>query len=164
MAFPDASIEVPSGLAGDDRLRHVRDQIADHLNFNAMAWPARNNHGVLIPPPDEHVLHELAHDYDLASEEDLLTHPRVRTVGFVAELMDCDLCSAPARYDAHVEAGNGVTGGAYLCDDHYLAHGSGTLGAGGDSYIMLRSEIPDHIRSTCNEIRRSQGLAPVFTE
>lgn len=52
--------------------------------------------------------------------------------------------------------------GAYLCTDHYLARGLGTLGASGDSYLMLMSEVPDSVRATCNEIRSAQGKTPIF--
>lgn len=126
-----------------------------------MAWPARGSDGKPSPPPPEHVLHELAHQYDLADEEDLLVTPRLGTVGILSELYDCDFCGAPARYDGMVTR-HERRGGAYMCADHYLEYGSGTLGASGDAYLMLWSEVPQSVQEGCNEIRRAQGKEPLF--
>ena len=81
-------------------LEAVLTHALDHVNLHAMASPTADPDGNLAPPPDAHVLHELAHANDLADEEDLLVNPRLGTVGVVTELPECDLCYVPARYDA----------------------------------------------------------------
>lgn len=126
-----------------------------------MAWPAKDEHGRLVPPPDQHVLHELAHSYELADEEDLLVNPRLGTVAVVPKLYPCDVCGRPARYDAHLTVG-GSSSGAWLCPPHYLERGSGTLGAGADCYVMLSSEVPEPVKESCNQIRAAQGKDPLF--
>lgn len=77
----------------------------------------------------------------MVDEESLLANPSLGDVGAVSELPDCHYCGREARYDAIVEI-NGAKGGANLCGDRYLEHGSGTLGASGDSYLMLESDVP----------------------
>lgn len=161
LRLPNEQIAVPTGLSGDERLEAVLIQALDHVNLHAMAWPAADGNGNLVPPPDAHVLHELAHANDLADEEDLLVHPRLGTVGVVTELPECDFCYEPARYDAVITVGE-QRGGASLCGDHYREKGSGTLGASGDAYLMLDSEVSESVRSTCNEIRAAQGQDPLF--
>lgn len=161
LRLPAGQIAVPPGLSDDERLQGVFTQALDHVNLHAMAWPAADADGELVPPPDAHVLHELAHANGLAEEEDLLVNPRLGTVGVVTEQPECDFCDIPARYDAVITVGE-RRGGAYLCDQHYREKGSGTLGASGDGYLMLHSEVAESVRSTCNEIRAAQGKAPLF--
>lgn len=136
-------------------------QALDHVNLHAMAWPAADADGNLQPPPDAHVLHELAHANNLADEEGLLVNPRLGTVGVLTELPECDFCYEPARYDAVITVGE-RGGGANLCGDHYREKGSGTLGASGDAYLMLNDEVSESVRSTCNKIRAAQGKDPLF--
>jgi hypothetical protein len=161
LRLPNEQIAVPTGLSGHERLEAVLIQALDHVNLHAMAWPAADGNDNLVPPPDAHVLHELAHANDLADEEDLLVHPRLGTVGVVTELPECDFCYESARYDAVITVGE-QRGGASLCGDHYREKGSGTLGASGDAYLMLDSEVSESVRSTCNEIRAAQGKDPLF--
>lgn len=161
LPLPDATLELPKDLPSEERLKAVFIAVRDYINLHAMAWPARNKEGDLLPPPDEHILHELAHRYNLVDEESLLTNPSLGDVGVVSELPDCDYCGREARYDAIVEI-NGAKGGAYLCGDHYLEHGSGTLGASGDAYLMLESEVPQWVQDVCNQLLSKQGRAPVF--
>lgn len=161
LRLPDEQIAVPPGLTGDNLLEAVFTQALDHVNLHAMAWPAADPDGNLVPPPDEHVLHELAHANDLAAEEDLLVTPRLGTVGVVTELPVCNFCYLPARYDAVITVGD-RRGGASLCGDHYWERDSGTLGASGDAYLMLYSEVSESVRSTCNVIRAAQGKGPLF--
>ena len=161
LRLPNEQIAIRPGLSGSDRLEAAFTQALDHLNLHAMAWPAADSSGNLQPPPDAHVLHELAHANDLADEEDLLVNSRLGTVGIVAELPECDFCHLPARYDAVITVGD-RRGGAYLCGDHYREEGSGTLGATGDAYLVLDSEISESVRSICNEIRAVQGKEPLF--
>lgn len=161
LRLPDEQVAVPPGLSEEERLEAVLTQALDHVNFHAMAWPAADADGNLVPPPDAHVLHELAHANDLADEDDLLVNPRLGTVGVVSELPECDFCHEPARYDAVITIGD-RRGGASLCGEHYREKGSGTLGASGDAYLMLKSEVSDSVRATCNEIRAAQGNDPLF--
>jgi hypothetical protein len=161
LRLPNEQIAVPPGLTGDDLLEAVFTHAFDHVNLHAMAWPAADPNGNFVPPPDVHVLHELAHANDLAEEEDLLVNPRLGTVGVVPELPECDFCYLPARYDAVITVGD-RRGGASLCGDHYREKGSGTLGASGDAYYMLHSEVSESVRSTCNVIRAAQGKDPLF--
>jgi len=161
LRLPNERIAVPPGLNGDALLEAAFTQAIDHVNLHAMAWPAADRDGNLVPPPDAHVLHELAHANELADEEDLLVNPRLGTVGVLTELPGCDFCSLPAGYDAVITVGD-RRGGAYLCGDHYRENGSGTLGASGDAYLMLNSEVSESVRSTCNEIREAQGKDPLF--
>ena len=126
-----------------------------------MAWPARDSEGKLVAPPAEHVLHELAHIYDLVDEERLMSSPKLGDVYVDSELPKCDMCGQDARYDAIVEM-NGTKGGAYLCGDHYSEHGSGTLGASGDTYLMLPEEVPDWVRDDCRRLLAEQGREPMF--
>jgi len=161
LRVPDERIAVPPDLSGDELLEAAFTQALDHVNLHAMALPAADADGNLVPPPDAHVLHELAHAHDLADEEDLLVNPRLGTVGVVTELPECGFCYLPARYDAVIDLG-GRRGGASLCGDHYREKGSGTLGASGDAYLMLESEVSEPVRATCNEIRVAQGKDPLF--
>jgi len=161
LRLPGERIAVPPGLSGDELLEAVFTQALDHVNLHAMAWPAADARGNLVPPPDAHVLHELAHANDLADEEDLLVNPRLGTVGVVTELPECDFCYLLARYDAVITVGD-QRGGASLCGEHYREKGSGTLGASGDAYLMLDSEVSDSVRATCNEIRAAQSKDPLF--
>lgn len=152
---------VSPGLSGDDLLDAVFTQALDHVNLHAMAWRVFDADGNLLPPPDEHVLHELAHANNLADEDELLAASRLGTVGVVAELPECDFCREPARFDAVITVG-AQRGGASLCGDHYREKGSGTLGASGDGYLMLDSEVSESVRSICNKIRVAQGKDPLF--
>lgn len=159
--LPEEQIAVPSGLSGDELLKAVFTRAIDHVNLHAMAWPAADAGGNLVPPPDSHVLHDLAHAHDLADEEDLMVNPRLGTVAVIPELPECDFCLLSARYDAVITVGD-RRGGASLCDDHYREKGSGTLGASGDAYLMLRSEVSESVQATCNQIRAAQGKDPLF--
>lgn len=161
LRLPDEQIPVPPGLIGDDLLEAVFTQAYDHVNLHAMAWRAADSDGNLVPPPDAHVLHDLAHAHDLADEEDLMVNPRIGTVAVVPDLPECDFCYLPARYDARVTIGERRVG-ANLCEDHYREKGSGTLGASGDAYLMPRSEVPESVRLACNKIRAAQGKDPLF--
>lgn len=161
LPLPDAPLELPEGLAGEERLKAAFVSAIDHVNLHAMAWPARDLDGLLVAPPAEHVLHELAHAYDLVEEERLLASPRLGDVCVVSELPECNMCGQEARYDAIIEM-NGRKGGAYLCGVHYLEHGSGTLGASGDAYLMLDAEVPGWVRDDCNRLLAAQGREPIF--
>ena len=143
LRLPDEQIAVPPGLNRDALLEAVFTQALDHVNLHAMAWPATDADGKLVPPPDAHVLHDLAHAHDLADEEDLVINPRLGTVAVVTELPECDFCYEPARYDAVVTVGGST--GANLCGDHYREKGSGTLGASGDAYLMLHTEVSESV-------------------
>ena len=161
LRLPNEKINLPPGLTGEERLHAAFEAVLDHVNFHAMAWPANDASGNLVPPPAEHVLHRLAHEYELANEEDLMVNPDLGTVGVVSELPKCGLCGVAARYDAQIQDGE-RRAGAFLCDDHYRMIGSGTLGATGDAYLMLISEVPEQVRATCNDIRADQGMDPIF--
>lgn len=161
LPFPDATIELPVHLTGEDRLTAAFVAALDHVNLHAMAWPANDAEENLVPPPGEHVLHDLAHSYELVDEERLLVNPRLGDVALVPELPECDLCGREARYDAVIEM-NGRRGGANLCGDHYREHGSGTLGASGDAYLMLNPEVPAWVQDACNQLLAAQGREPLF--
>lgn len=168
MNLPNPLLPLPDepsnqqNLAGTEALENAAVVSAiDYVNLHAMAWPARDSMGNLVPPPAEHVFHDLAHVYDLVDEESLLTHPKLGVVYVDSELPSCDLCDKDARYDAIIEM-HGSKGGAFLCGDHYSQHGSGTLGASGDTYLMLMAEVPDGVQKGCNELLAAQGRAPLF--
>lgn len=161
LPLPDAPLELPEGSTDEERLKAAFIAAYDHVNLHAMAWPARDADGNLVPPPGEHVLHELAHAYDLVDEERLLASPRLGDVAVVQELPKCDFCRDDARYDAVVEI-NGTKGGAYLCGVHYLERGSGSLGASGATYLMLESEVPGWVQDACNRLLAAQGREPIF--
>jgi hypothetical protein len=161
LRLPDTPLDLPSNVSGEELLHAAFEQVSDHVNLHAMVWPATDKTGKLVCPPDEHVLHELAHEYELADEQDLMTNPRLHTVGFVFELPECDLCGEPARYDVLVQQG-GRRVGANLCGDDFLDQGLTTLGGNTGAYLMLRSEIPPHVKATCNQIRAAQGKEPAF--
>jgi hypothetical protein len=80
LRLPDEQTAVPPGLSGDDIRATVFTQALDHVNLHAMAWPATDAGGNFVPPPDAHVLHDLAHAHDLADEEDLMVNPQLGTV------------------------------------------------------------------------------------
>ena len=157
---PDDRLNLPSHLTGD-LLRAALEAVVDHMSFHAMTWPAKDARGLLVRPPDEHLLHELAHEYELADEEDLWAHPKLCTVAFLSELPECVLCGDPARYDSKLTDGGRIAN-AHLCRGDYAERGSGTLGASGDTYLMLVSEIPEEVRAICNERRADQGKQPIF--
>lgn len=161
LPLPDEPLDLPEGLAADERLKAAFVSVSDHVNLHAMAWPARDLDGKLVAPPAEHVLHELAHIYELVDEERLMSSPKLGDVYVDSVLPKCDLCGQDARYDAIVEM-NGTKGGAYLCDGHYSERGSGTLGASGDTYLMLTAEVPDWVRVDCNRLLAAQGREPLF--
>jgi hypothetical protein len=161
LPFPDGEIELAPDLTGEERLHAAFVAAIDHVNLHAMAWPAQDKQGRLVPPPAEHVLHELAHAYDLADEERLMVNPRVGTVAVIDELPECNVCGTAAHYDAHITIGD-RSGGANLCDVHYLELGSGSLGATGDTYLMRKAEVPVSVRQTCNQIREAQGKDHLF--
>jgi hypothetical protein len=164
--LPDEVLQLPENLSAEERLNAAIEAGLDHANLHAMAWPARDVNGNLKPPPDDHVLHDLAHAYDLVDEERLAISPRLGDVAVVLKLSGCDICGESARYDAILRSdekgadGNG--GGAYLCPVHYLQLGSGTLGASGDAYLMLRSEVPRWVQTACNELLAAQQRDPLF--
>lgn len=161
LPLPDEPLDLPAGLTAEERLKEAFISVYDHFNLHAMAWPARDLDGKLLAPPAEHVLHELAHTYELVDEEHLLSSPKLGDVYVDSELPECDLCGRDARYDAFFEM-NGTKGGAYLCSDHYSERGSGTLGASGDTYLMLTAEVPDWVRDDCNRLLAAQGREPLF--
>jgi hypothetical protein len=161
LPLPDEPLDLLEGLSAEERLKSVFASVSDHINLHAMAWPAKNLDGTLVAPPAEHVLHELAHIYELVDEERLISSPKLGDVYVDSELPACDLCGEDARYDAIVEM-SGTKIGAYLCGDHYSERGSGTLGASGDTYLMLTKEVPDWVRDACNRLRAAQGREPLF--
>lgn len=161
LRLPDEQVTLPPGLSSEERLAALFGAAFDHVNLHAMAWPATDASGALVPPPDEHVLHDLAHANELADEEDLFANPRLGTVTVLWELPDCDVCGVSARYDATVHVDD-RSAGAFLCDEHYLELGSGTLGASGDTYLMLSTEVSESVQATCNQIRQAQGKDPIF--
>lgn len=59
LRLPNERIAVPPGLSGDELLEAVFTHAIDHVNLHAMAWPAADADGNLLPPPDAHVLHDL---------------------------------------------------------------------------------------------------------
>ncbi|MDI3194267.1 hypothetical protein QK290_07350 [Pseudarthrobacter sp. AL07] len=161
LPLPDEPLDLPEGSDTEERLKLAFVSVSDHVNLHAMAWPARDLDGKLAAPPAEHVLHELAHIYELVDEERLISSPKLGDVYVDSELPKCDLCSRDARYDAIVEM-NGTKGGAFLCGDHYTELGSGTLGASGDTYLMLTAEVPDWVRDECNWLLATKGREPLF--
>lgn len=161
LPLPDEPLDLAEGLSAEERLKAVFVSVFDHVNLYAMAWPARDLEGKLVAPPAEHVFHELAHIHEMVDEERLMSSPKLGDVYIDAELPKCDFCGRDARYDAIVEM-NGTKGGAYLCVDHYSKRGSGTLGASGDTYLMLTAEVPDWVRDDCNRLLAAQGREPMF--
>jgi hypothetical protein len=163
LPFPDLDVEITSGLSGEQKVQALAAALYDHFNIHAIAWPARDEDGRFVPPPDEHVLHELAHSYELVDEERLFASPRLGVVGFVKDLPACDLCADKSRYDVLIKH-NAQTAGAFLCERHYADLGSGTLGASGDSYLMRYSEVPDRVQQICNDLLEAQGRGPLSFE
>lgn len=161
LPLPDEPLRLPEGLAAEERLQAAFVLVSDHVNLHAMAWPARDSNGKLVAPPAEHVLHELAHIYELVDEESLISSPKLGDVYVTEELPCCNFCGSVARYDALIKM-NGTRGGAYLCGDHYSELGSGTLGASGDTYLMLSAEVPAWVREDCNQLRAAQDREPLF--
>lgn len=158
---PPGALNVPPGLHGDDLLDAVFEAAMDHVNLHAIAWPARDAAGELVPPPPEHVLDHLARANDLADEEEALASPGASTVAVVHELPRCDVCGSSSRYDASIDRG-GQPYGAFLCPACYAKHGSGSLGASGDVYLMLTSDVPKEVQEICNQIGAAQGKDPMF--
>lgn len=161
LPLPDEPLNLSASLSPEERLEAVLVAVIDHVNFHAMAWPARDSTGALVAPPAQHVLHELAHAYDLVDEERLMSSPRLNNVYVAEELPNCDFCTSDARYDAMVVA-EGTKGGAYMCIDHYSQFGSGTLGASGDTYLMLVGEVPAWVKNDCNQLLATQGRKRIF--
>lgn len=158
---PWGDITIPPGLSGTAVEEWLATQVSDHFNLNALVWQARDAEGRLAPPPAEHVLDHLARSNDLVEEERSNTTIGANTVTVQSDLPECDLCGDPARYDARLASG-GHTVNAFACPSCYTEHGSGTLGASGDVYIMLDSEVPSDVRRICNEIREGQDKPPLF--
>lgn len=161
LPLPEKPTELPAGLGAEERLKAAFVCVSDHVSLHAMAWPARDLKGKLVAPPAEHVLHELAHIYELVDEESLMASPKLADVYVTDELPPCNFCSKEARYDALIKV-NGLTAGAYLCGDHYSELGSGTLGASGDTYLMLNAEVPEWVRDASNQLLAAQGREPLF--
>lgn len=161
LPLPDISLNIPEELPGEDQLKAAYVGVSDHVNLHAMSWPAKDRSGRLVPPPAEHVLHDLAHAYNLVEEERLFESPRLGDVTVVTELPGCGMCDEEARYDAAVEVAGGAAG-VFLCDAHYLEHGSGTLGATGDTYLMLFEEVPQAVQDDCNVLLAAQQRQPIF--
>ncbi len=157
---PPDELHVPGHLTGEDRIRWVFEAAVDHVNFNAMAWPARDRSGTLQPPPDEHVLDGLARANDLVDEERALSTISAGTVTVVTDLPSCDLCNQEARYDATIEV-SGRSGGAFLCPACYEMRGSGSLGASGDVYLMRIDEVSDWVRQRYDAVAASIGKPPL---
>jgi len=161
LPLPDMPLNLPQELSGEDQLKAAFVSASDHVNLHAMAWPAKDRNGRLVPPPAEHVLHDLAHAYSLVEEERLFESPRLGDVTVVTELPECGMCVEKGRYDAIVEV-RGEKAGAFLCNAHYLEYGSGTLGASGDTYLMLFGEVPQSVQKDCNILLEAQGRQPMF--
>jgi hypothetical protein len=128
----------------------------DYVNMNAIAWPAMDAAGHMVPPPDEHVLDQLARTEELVPEEMQQVRPAADTVAVISSLHECDLCGAEARYDGRLQI-EGKVIPAFACPDCYGRYGSGTLGAGGDVYLMTRSEVPLQVRAVCDELTSRLG-------
>jgi len=161
LPLPETPINLPAQLDGAERFDEAIRVAVSDANLIAMAWPAKNSEGELVPPPHDHVLHELVHAHHLVDDEKLLASPRLGDVAFLSELPACFVCNSQARYDARVET-RGVQVSGYLCGHHYLQIGSGTLGASGDSYLMLYSEVPLEVQRECNNMLAVQGRDPIF--
>lgn len=158
---PPDELQIPRNLTGEARLRWVFEAALDHMNLHAMAWPARDRHGSLQPPPDDHVLDHLARADDLVDEERAGSTISAGTVAVLEHLPSCDLCGEEeARYDGTIEV-SGRTGGAYMCSDCYEEHGSGSLGASGDVYLMTFAEVSDWVRDRYDTVAGSRGKPPL---
>jgi hypothetical protein len=156
-------LEPPADLQGEELQRWIFEAAVDHMNIHAMVWPARDSAGQLVPPPPEHVLDHLARANDLADEDDINRTSGAGTVAVLTPLPQCDLCEHyEARYDARLETGAGRPVPAFVCPDCYARDGSGSLGASGDVYLMMDSEVPPEVRAICNEIRARSGKKPLF--
>lgn len=160
---PDAGwLAVPAIAPHQDPERALAEAVFDYFNFNALAWPARDASGALVPPPDEHVLDRLARAEELVSEEQTQVRPEAGTVTVMSTLHTCDLCFLPARYDAKLTVDEMKVFG-FACPDCYGRHGSGTLGASGDTYMMTWDEVSPEVRAVCDELTASLGRPSLWT-
>ena len=139
----------------------LAESVSDYFNFNAVAWPAWDGAGHLVPPPDEHVLDALARSYSLVDDEESSVRPAANTVGVLIELPPCDLCgSADARVDGGMTTRDGVH--ASMCASCYRRHGVGTFGASGDGYLLTFAEVSDEVRHVCDQITTRLGRPSIF--
>lgn len=158
----DSWFAVPNVGPDEDPDLALTEAVSDYFNFNAIAWPATNTAGALVPPPQEHVLDYLARSYDLVAEERTLVRPAASTVVVMSELPFCNLCGQPARYDGKLTV-DGEKANAFACTRCYESHGSGTLGATGDAYLMTLDEVPPDVRAVCDELTAAVGRPSLWT-
>jgi hypothetical protein len=159
---PNEPIPLSPALSNEERIRTLMSAVLDHVNLNAIAWPAMDTRGCLVPPPDEHVLDHLARTNELVDEDRALITLAANTVWVGTELLDCDLCDELARYDSTMPTTSGGEAGAYLCPNCYQEHGSGSLGASGDTYLMVTAEVSEGVRQRCNDLCDSLGRDHMF--
>ena len=154
---PDGDGWLTRPVPGQDPMEAAMEAIADYMNFNAIAWPARAADGNLGPPPDEHVLDSLARSEGLVSEEETQVRPAAGTVAVVAALPDCDVCGVlPARIDGRVLSNEELVA-VFACAACYDDYGQGSLGASGDVWLMLKSEVSPEVRAVCDELSARLG-------
>lgn len=152
---PPDPIAVQEGLHGDELLSAMFESMSDFVQMHALALPAFDREGRPLVPPSDHVLDHLVRANDLVREDRLLNTLEAGTVAVVVSLPTCDVCQSRARYDVVLRE-EGATYGANLCTSCYAANGSGTLGASGDVYMVLISEVSPDVIATCNELLRLQ--------
>ena len=147
-----------------DPLLPMSDDEHGSIFFNGYSGPAKDSSGRLVPPPDSHVLHYLALAEGLVDEERANITPALGDVAVWSgeTLPKCDFCARPGRYDVIIKSG-GRSAGAYLCSEDFEDSGRDALGSiPGATYLMLRSEVSDEVKSKYNAIRAAQGRETVF--
>lgn len=144
-------------MPGEDPIEAGARRVSDYFNMAAMAWPARDATGQLVPPPPEHVLDSLARSYDLVEEEQAQVRPAAGTVTVIPQLPVCDFCGGQnARYDGHLKSGDQSIAGM-ACSDCYGRAGLESLGATGDVYLMTKADVPKEVRAVCDELTARLG-------
>ena len=154
---------LPRAPKTEDPLRDGFHAVFDYFNLNAIAWPVFGPGGHLNIPPDDHIRDYLARAHDLVPDDVAAVRPAANTVAVVPMLPSCDQCDRPARFDAVVRTGDEHFG-ANLCAACYAGIGSGTLGGeSGDAYLLEYNEVPDAVRTDCDEVAAALGRPSLWS-
>lgn len=160
---PDATGWVTPPVDGSDTAWSAAAiSIVDYFEAYSLVWPAFDDRGIPVIPPDEHLLDKLAREYDLVLEDEASARPSADTVAVLyGEPETCGLCRrATARYDAYV--GEEVPVAGFYCTACFKEHGDGLLGAGRGTYLIRVNEVSPAVRAVCDEICNRQGRESIF--
>lgn len=153
-------LEPDQELMVEDPIRHLIGWVIAVHQANQIVWPA-DPLGEHPRPPDEHLLDHLTRQEfsgrgDTSMLAEFEARPEAGTVAVMygPKLPECDMCHRePARYDGPV-SDTGDPPWGWMCSSCFAEHSTGRFGLGIGQYLMLPTEIPDHVLAAQETARK----------